>query len=167
MDLWRYAQHLFHSLGELSLARGDGDQALAYADECLALAEPASHRKNAVKGRRLRAQVFLAQGRFEDAEREIRKALDTAKAIGNPPQLWKTHMTNAELMRRGGRPGAARASLVEAARVIEEVCASLPVELGRTLVESEAAARIRRELDSPEAEEGSRLRASRTPAERS
>ena len=43
MDLWRYAQHLFHSYGELWLIRGDADRALAYADECLALAEPANH----------------------------------------------------------------------------------------------------------------------------
>jgi hypothetical protein len=38
--LWRSSQHLFHSYGELWLVRGDPDKALAYADGCLALAEP-------------------------------------------------------------------------------------------------------------------------------
>ena len=30
--LWRYAQHLFHSYGELWLARGETERALAYAE---------------------------------------------------------------------------------------------------------------------------------------
>jgi len=36
---WRYSQHLYHSLGELWLAKGDAAQALEFADECLKLAE--------------------------------------------------------------------------------------------------------------------------------
>jgi hypothetical protein len=31
--LWRYSQHLFHSYGALCLARGDLEQAFAYAGE--------------------------------------------------------------------------------------------------------------------------------------
>src|SRR5437868_6792681 len=33
--LWRYAQHLFHSLGELWLTSGDTVAALACAEDCL------------------------------------------------------------------------------------------------------------------------------------
>ena len=61
--LWRYSQHLFHSYGELWLARGDYDKALSYGDECLGLAEQSGSKKNIVKGRRLRGQAFLAQGK--------------------------------------------------------------------------------------------------------
>lgn len=32
---WRYSIHLFASLGELALARGDVAQAREHADECL------------------------------------------------------------------------------------------------------------------------------------
>jgi tetratricopeptide (TPR) repeat protein len=47
---WRYSQHLYHSLGELWLTKGDAAQALEFAEECLKLAEPTMSRKNLVKG---------------------------------------------------------------------------------------------------------------------
>src|SRR4030095_7235438 len=34
---WRYMQHLYHSLGELWLTKGDAAQALEFAEECLKL----------------------------------------------------------------------------------------------------------------------------------
>ena len=88
--LWRYAQHLFHSLGQLRLANGDVDAALAYADECLSSAESTASAKNIVKARRLRAQALLAHGDVSLAEDELESAMVTARQLGNPPQLWKT-----------------------------------------------------------------------------
>ena len=87
---WRYAQHLYHSLGELRLTKGDAAQALECADECLKLAEPTMSRKNLVKGWRLQGQALLAQGQGEQAEAALSRALTIAQEIGNPPQLWKT-----------------------------------------------------------------------------
>ena len=57
--IWHYSQRLFHSYGELWLARGDYDKALSYADECIELAESTDRPKNIVKGRRLRGQALL------------------------------------------------------------------------------------------------------------
>src|SRR5436309_13598296 len=68
---WRYSQRLFHSYGELWLARGDLARAASYAERCLELAVGNSSRKNIVKGLRLRAQVLLAQGELEDAKQEL------------------------------------------------------------------------------------------------
>src|SRR5207253_8648681 len=72
---WRYGQHLFHSYGELWLARGDVERASGYADECLELALFHSSAKNIVKARRLQAQILLARGRFKEAEEELAAAL--------------------------------------------------------------------------------------------
>ena len=88
---WRYAQHLYHSLGELGLTKGDAAQALECADECLKLAEPTMSRKNLVKGWRLKGQALLAQGQGEQAEASLSQALTMARQVGNPPQLWKTY----------------------------------------------------------------------------
>jgi len=98
--LWRYSQHLFHSYGELWLARSNSDNATAYADECLILAEQSKSRKNIVKGRRLRGQVFLAQGKLAEAEQELSIALEAALRIGNPTQLWMTHAALARLFEK-------------------------------------------------------------------
>ena len=98
--LWRYSQHLFHSYGELWLTRSNFDNAAAYADECLILAEQSKSRKNIVKGRRLRGQVFLAQGKLAEAEQELSIALEAALRIGNPTQLWMTHAALARLFEK-------------------------------------------------------------------
>ncbi len=90
-SMWIYTGHFLHSYGEFWLARGYIDKALAYANECVQQSESTGRRKNIVKGRRLQGQAFLAQGKLAEAEREISTALELAKEIGNPPQLWKTH----------------------------------------------------------------------------
>jgi len=125
MDLWRYAQHLFHSYGELWLARGDAERALQYADECLALAEPANHWKNVAKGRRLRGEAFLAQARLDAAQEEFARALAAAERVGNPPQLWKTLAAIGELRLAQGRSNEARQSFSRAVGVIDAVARDL------------------------------------------
>ena len=121
----RYSQHHYHSYGELWLARGDHDRTLACAEACLALAEPAGHRKNVVKGRRLRGQAFLAQGRPAEAEQEIMGALEVARQLGNPPQLWKTLVALGDVHVAQGRPAEAQRAYREALSVIDGVAATL------------------------------------------
>ncbi len=142
--LWRYSQHLFHSHGELCLMRGEHDKALAYADECLHLAEPSDSKKNIVKGRRLRGQGLLAQGKLAEAERELATALEIAKEIGNPPQLWKTHAALGELRQAQGKADDARQAYRDALSVIDGVAAGLEDESMReTFLSSDHVQEIR------------------------
>jgi predicted Zn-dependent protease len=122
---WRYAQHLMHSLGEAVLAAGDAKRALALADECLALAEPTDSKKNVVKGRRLRGQALMAQGKLEQAGEEIAAALELARDAGNPPQLWKSLAAAGDLSRGRGEEQEALASYLEAMSVVQTVAAGL------------------------------------------
>jgi hypothetical protein len=123
--LWRYSQHFFHSYGELWLARGDLKKAMAYADECLALAEQSNSKKNIVKGLRLKGQVFLSQGMLTEAEQKLSSALTVALRVGNPTQLWKTHAIMGDLKHAQERPINACRAYVDALAVIEEVAAGL------------------------------------------
>lgn len=122
---WRYTQHLTHSLGEVLLAEGDLDRALSLADECLALAEPTESRKNIIKGRRLRGQVFYKQGEFMEAEKEFSKALAIAQEIGNPPQLWKTYIALGDLQHDLKKKDKALQAYHNAVLVIENVAKGL------------------------------------------
>ena len=131
--LWRYSQHLFHSHGELWLARGNPDMAITYADECLALAGQSKSEKNIVKGHRLRAQVFLAQGKLEEANQELSIALEVAKRVGNPPQLWKTYAVMGDLRQKQERPNDACRAYGDALAVIEEVAAGLKDKMLRDM----------------------------------
>ena len=143
--LWRYSQHLFHSYGELWLAREDAERALTYADECLSLAEGSDSKKNIVKARRLRGQVFLGQRDVAKAEPELATALDIAQQIGNPPQLWKTYIAIGDLREAQGQEAAARLAYREALAIIDSVAASLSDDqLRETFLGSDHVRSIRR-----------------------
>ncbi len=122
---WRYTQHLHASLGELWLARGDVAKAIAFADQCLAAAEATTSRRNIVKGRRLKGEAFLAQGKLDEAETELGEALSVARYVGNPFQLWKTLAALARLREAQGREDDAVAAYREALDVVERVAANL------------------------------------------
>jgi tetratricopeptide (TPR) repeat protein len=146
---WRYSQHLFHSYGELCLRRRDLERAMAYADECLELAEYNSSAKNIVKARRLRGEVFIAQGRLGEAEEELAAALQVAHEVGNPPQLWKTHAAIGDLRRAQGRVDDARDAYAQALSIIEEVARSLTDEqLRETFLNSSHVQAIRQAAKS-------------------
>jgi tetratricopeptide (TPR) repeat protein/transcriptional regulator with XRE-family HTH domain len=143
--LWRYAQHLCHSYGELRLARGDTAGALADADECVRRAASSDSAKNIVKGRRLRGQVFLARGEARAAETELEDALAVAREIGNPPQLWRTVAAVGDLRQTLGEMGEARQAYGEALALIENVAAHLQDETLRvTFLSSPHVQDIRR-----------------------
>ncbi|HEV8574692.1 MAG TPA: tetratricopeptide repeat protein, partial [Dehalococcoidia bacterium] len=126
--LWSYSQHLFHSYGELWFERGNHQKALAYADECIQLAETTNRPKNVVKGRRLRGQVLTAQGKLDEAEGEIEMALGIAREIGNPPQLWKTCVALGDLRKAQDRADEARDAYKQALEVIDGVARALDDE---------------------------------------
>ena len=144
---WRYSQHLYHSLGELWLAKGDAAQALEFAEECLKLAEPTLSRKNLVKGWRLKGQALLAQGQGEQAEAALSRALMIAQEIGNPPQLWKTYQALGALYERQADLERARAAYQSAMDVIDGVAEQLQdQELQRTFLAARPVQEIRERL---------------------
>ncbi|MDP8928575.1 MAG: hypothetical protein M3O70_08390, partial [Actinomycetota bacterium] len=126
--LWRFSQHLFHSDGQLWLARGQAEQALAYAEECLNSAEASESRKYLVMGRRLRCEALLAAGRLDAAELELTAALDLARELGNPPQLWKAHAAFGQLRAAQGKADLARLNYQEALAVVKGVAQGLDDE---------------------------------------
>lgn len=148
--LWSYSQHLLHSYGELWLARGNAQKALAYADERVQRTETSGRRKNVVNGRRLRGQTHLARGNLNDAESELAAALRVATEVDNPPQLWKTHAAVASLRAAQGRPDDARQAYHDALAVIDRVAAGLTQEsLRRTFLDSPHVRSIRVGAESP------------------
>jgi tetratricopeptide (TPR) repeat protein len=147
--LWRYSQHYFHTQGELSLAEGDLDRALTLADECIALATETGVLKNVVKGQRLRGQVLMARGDVEAAGTELTTALDLAREVGNPGQIWKTHAAVGDLHAAANRPTEARESYGAAISVLEGVADSLADnDLKETMLASANVARLRAQLST-------------------
>jgi hypothetical protein len=122
---------------------------MAYADECVEVAEHNSSAKNMIKGRRLRGQVLMAGGRLDEAEHELSAALEVAVKVGNPPQLWKTHAAMGELRRAQGRTEDARGAFGTALSILEGVGRSLTDErIRETFLQSKHAEGIRRAAEA-------------------
>jgi len=122
---WRYSMHLFASLGELWLARGDPAKAREFAEQCLELATRTNSRKYLVKGWRLKGESAMARRQWDEAEGMLRQALTIAQAIGNPTQLWRTHLAVGRLHAATKKPERARQAFLSAREVIDRVKASL------------------------------------------
>jgi tetratricopeptide (TPR) repeat protein len=142
--LWRYSQHMLHSYGELWLARGDHAKAIAYADECLELAERSDSPKNVVKGRRLRGQALMTQGKLDEASIELEASVNVARDIGNVGQLWRSLAALGDLRVVQAREGDARDIYRDAMDVIDRIAGGLTEDrLRNTFLSSEAVASIR------------------------
>jgi tetratricopeptide (TPR) repeat protein len=121
----RYSGHLFSSYGDLWLARGDCERAHGYAFQCLAPAESSADNSDTVKAHRLRGQIFLAQGRLNEAAQDMEAALIVARQGGNPPQLWKTLAVVGDALQIQGRTEEAVQAYRESLQVIDSIAAAL------------------------------------------
>jgi tetratricopeptide (TPR) repeat protein len=134
---WRYSMHLFASLGEFWLARGNVTKAQEFADRCLDIATRTNSRKYVVRGQRLRGEIALSQRQRDEAETWLRQALLLARSVGNPPQLWKTYLAMGRLHTETKRPELARESYQGARDVIYRIKVTLQnVDLLRSLEQS-------------------------------
>jgi tetratricopeptide (TPR) repeat protein len=122
---WRYSTHLFASLGELWLARGEPARAEEFAAQCLEIATRTNSRKYVVKGWRLLGEIALARRQWGEAERALQQALTIAQSIGNPTQLWKTHLAYGRLHAATRKPEMAQQAYGVAREVIERVKGNL------------------------------------------
>jgi class 3 adenylate cyclase/tetratricopeptide (TPR) repeat protein len=138
---WRYSTHLFASLGDLALARGDPAKADEWAAQALEIATRTGSRKYLVKGWRLRGEIAMARRRWEEAETALRETLTIAQQIGNPTQLWKTHVAIARLRDATEDGEAGRQGYRRAREVIERVAQSLRDPRLRASLEASAPIR--------------------------
>jgi tetratricopeptide (TPR) repeat protein len=122
---WRYSMHLFVSLGELWLARGEPARAQEFANQCLDIATRTNAQKYLVRGWRLRGEIALARHQWDEAAAWLYQALTRAQTLGNPTQLWKTHLALGRLQTAAKRPEQAQQAYHTARQVIEQVKARL------------------------------------------
>jgi class 3 adenylate cyclase/tetratricopeptide (TPR) repeat protein len=146
---WRYSMHLFTSFGELFLARGDFARTRAYLDRALEIAARTTSRKYLVKVWRLRGELALARRQWDDADGALREALALAHAVGNPTQLWKTHLAQGRLATAQGNRDLARQGYESARSVIERVDMGLRSDVLRGHLKRSPLIRDISELSGP------------------
>jgi tetratricopeptide (TPR) repeat protein len=134
---WRYSTHLFASLGDFWLARGDYAKATEFCDHGLDIAKRTQSKKNLVKGCRLKGEIALARHQWDEAERELRQALTVAQVIGNPTQLWKSYLSLGQFYTERKKPELAREKFRSAREVIDQMKRSLRNPMLRTSLEND------------------------------
>jgi len=118
---WRYSQHLFASLGESWLARGDPAKAVEFGDQCLLLANRYNSPKYVARARRLKGEAALACGQWDEAQRLLNDTLAMAERLAYPTLLWKTHATLGRLHTALRRPEEALESFQAASAVLDRM----------------------------------------------
>jgi Tetratricopeptide repeat len=81
------------------------------------------------------------RGERDDAERVLRKALEIADEIQNPPQLWLTHAALGDFHRRRGDFDSAQRAYVAARATIDATTSQLRTPSLRAALENAALTR--------------------------
>jgi class 3 adenylate cyclase/tetratricopeptide (TPR) repeat protein len=118
---FRYSQHLFASLGESWLARGDPAKAVEFADQCLLLANRYNSPKYVARARRLKGEAALACGQWDEAQRLFNDTFAIAERLAYPTLLWKTHAALGRLHTTLRRPEEALKSFQAANIVLDQM----------------------------------------------
>jgi len=134
---WRYELHVHEMRGQIELARGAPDAALAAAE--IELQGAQHHRVVKVEARALtlRAAALLALERRDEAEASLAASVALAERIGHLRGAWHAHGLLAEVARRAGRTAVAAAHTEHAHAAAERAAASLAdADLRRRLIAS-------------------------------
>jgi tetratricopeptide (TPR) repeat protein len=118
---WRYSTHLFASLGQFWLRRGNPGKAREFAGQCLKIAVPTGSRKYLIGAWLVLGEAALAQGDRDDAEKWLRQALKLARAVRHPPQLWRAHSALGQLYAASKRNRLAGREHRAALAVVEQI----------------------------------------------
>ena len=123
----RWKPRCLIALGELWLALGDIEKAETFLAEVEAegFTEGFPFKKHRSRLRRFRAGVSIARGDRVAAAGHLRGALDDARSVGNPTQLWKTLQAMGGLSLAEGNQAKALMNFKEAAEVVDSVAEGL------------------------------------------
>ena len=97
---WIFRLPLYRARGQLWLERREFDRARQDALMVCELAALPGQRTYLALGRRLLAEILMAEGRHAEAEAEIEKARAAIEGFEAPLAEWRVYATSAELVRR-------------------------------------------------------------------
>jgi tetratricopeptide (TPR) repeat protein len=140
---WRYSTHLFASLAEYWLARGNPEKAAGFVERNMEIAIATTSRKYIAIGHRISAEIAFLRLDLDEADVQAHRALALTERIRNPTQSWKTHALLGDILERMGRPDAAHDARTRASRIIRGIASTLAdPTLRRSFEQSQLAGRF-------------------------
>jgi tetratricopeptide (TPR) repeat protein len=139
---WKWEMRVALMLARVFLLEQDLDRAGAHLSEALETAERTESRRHLAEGYRIRGELWLAAGRTEDAQAELRRALEVAESTATPPTIWETAGALGRALEHTDEM-AARRAYRRALDAIEGTLPRIPrPELKESLLRSEPVARL-------------------------
>jgi class 3 adenylate cyclase/tetratricopeptide (TPR) repeat protein len=118
---WRYSAHCYASLGQLALLRGDADGARCFADQSLEIATPTAARTFESWAWRIKGESATARQAWTEADESLQRALEIARVIAEPRQIWLSQLALGRLRAALGRKDDARGHYRAALDVIDAI----------------------------------------------
>ena len=118
---WRYAMHLYASLGAYWLSDGDLSQAQDFVNECQTLALDTQSQKYVAQAGRLQSSLLLGQGQHDAAEQYLLDAIKIADTIGNVTQSWKAYVALGQLYMHNNQVKPAQRAYEKAYAVVVRI----------------------------------------------
>jgi class 3 adenylate cyclase/tetratricopeptide (TPR) repeat protein len=139
---WKWQMRVALMLARVFQLERDLDRAGTHLAEGLEIAQRTESRRHLAEGYRIRGELWLAAGRADDAQAELRRALEVAEAIVSPRTIWET----AGALGRALAPSNETEARGTYRRALEALHRALPriprPELKESLLRSEAVARL-------------------------
>jgi tetratricopeptide (TPR) repeat protein len=125
--------HLGQSQERGQQASSEIDKALEYANRSLQLAQTQEMKLEEGTARRILGRIYMHQGQYRDAERELQISQATLEALDHQYQIGQTLVDLAKLYRKQGQELKFRQSLERATAIFEQLGAKLDLERVRQL----------------------------------
>jgi tetratricopeptide (TPR) repeat protein len=125
---WRHNLRLQAAQAEHWLAQGDADRSEEYARELLRVAMRHDCRKHMANAHKLLGEIAIHRGQPEEAERELTSAVALLEKYPAVLLAWKTYAALGRLRQERGELELARQEFASAARIINQIAATVPDE---------------------------------------
>jgi class 3 adenylate cyclase/tetratricopeptide (TPR) repeat protein len=122
---WRWHIPLLRARGELALATGQREPALAYALQSLALARQTRSLKHVARAQRLQGEVLLASDRLVEALDVLGASVALADRLGTARESWMGESALGRVFARLGRDEDAASSYAKAAQTLDAIAGKL------------------------------------------
>ncbi len=128
--LTRHQRMASYAQAQLELARGHPDRVLQIVDRLIDAAPNVEvyGRRSIPRLSHLRGQALFALGRPEEAEEELRAAIDVARAQGKRGQLWASQAELGKVLAAQKRDAEAEQEWAQARALVEELARDISDE---------------------------------------
>ncbi|MGD9227441.1 MAG: adenylate/guanylate cyclase domain-containing protein [Desulfobacterales bacterium] len=118
---------------EIFLYKGDTDEAMQCAQRAFEIAKKTKNKRGMIRANRHMGKIYIKNMEFSKAEKKLNGAITDAKKLGNPYQLWKTHLDLGKLKEAQDFNQDAQKQYRQALEIIENIGSNLKGEKTRKI----------------------------------